>query len=171
MCIRDSNGTGTVTLSNPDYFDGENKVFDLYYEDGSGVDTQVNEDLFIALSGVLQHNPAYTIDRTNVPNKIVFDTPPIWGQEENTKTVQEALAVEKFFGHGIGNYQRCKINTSGIRNGSSGPFLVLDPNNDVKIINDPRFALVFIDGVLQREVKSYVINLSLIHISEPTRPY
>ena len=153
-----SNGTGTVTLSNPDYFDGENKVFDLYYEDGSGVDTQVNEDLFIALSGVLQHNPAYTIDRTNVPNKIVFDTPPIWGQGENTKTVQEALAVEKFFGHGIGNYQRCKINTSGIRNGSSGPFLVLDPNNDVKIINDPRFALVFIDGVLQREVKSYVIN-------------
>ena len=153
-----STGIGTVTPSNPDYFDGENKVFDLYYEDGSGVDTQVNEDLFIALSGVLQHNPAYTIDRTNVPNKIVFDTPPIWGQEENTKTVQEALAVEKFFGNGIGSYLRCKINTSGIRNGSSGPFLILDPNNDVKIINDPRFALVFIDGVLQREVKSYIIN-------------
>ncbi len=148
-----TNGENSATLTNPDYFDGESKIFDLYYEDGTDVDTQVNEDLFIALSGVLQHNPAYTIDRTVVPNKIVFDSAPIWNQSENTKTLQEPLAVEKFFGHGIGSYLRCHINEEN----SAGPYLILDSDKKVKVINDTRLVLVFIDGVLQREVKSYNI--------------
>ena len=148
-----TNGEDSATLTNPDYFDGESKIFDLYYEDGTGVDTQVNEDLFIALSGVLQHKPAYTIDRTAVPNKIIFDTAPIWNQTENTKTLQEPLAVEKFFGHGIGSYLRCSI----VEGDSAGPYLILDPDKKVKVINDTRLVMVFIDGILQREVKSYNI--------------
>ena len=154
-----NNGVGTIDVSYADYFDGENTIFELYYEDGNPVDTQVNEDLFIALSGVLQHNPAYTIDRTSVPNKVVFDSPPLWGQESNTKTLQEPIAVEKFFAHGVGSYIRCGINNAGISSkGSNGPFLILDSESEIKVISDPEFALVFIDGVLQRVNKSYTIS-------------
>ena len=67
----------------------------MYYEDGTPLDTDLREDLFIGLNGVLQHEDAYYIDRTSVPTKVVFSSPPIWGQEDNTKTVQEPLAVEK----------------------------------------------------------------------------
>jgi len=151
-------GPGSVSIGHPDYIDGENKIFDLYYEDGTEVVTQVNEDLFITLSGVLQHKNAYVIDRTSVPNKVIFDQPPIWGQGENTKTVYEPLAVEKFFAFGIGSYNRCFINNSAVGAGSSGPFLIVDGNNDVQPLAKPEFALVFIDGVLQREGSSYVIN-------------
>lgn len=152
-------GEGTAAVSYPDYIDNENTIFDLYYEDGTPVSTDQREDLFIALSGVLQHEDAYYIDRTSVPNKVVFSTPPIWGQEDNTKTVQEPIAVEKFFAHSVGNYLRCEIDTSGILTGSPGPFLILNSeDNKVKTIDDPRFALVFIDGVLQRDPKAYKIN-------------
>ncbi len=153
-----TSGPGSVTIGHPDYIDGENKIFDLYYEDGTEVSTEVNEDLFITLSGVLQHKNSYTIDRTFIPNRVVFDQPPIWGQNENTKTVYEPLAVEKFFAHGIGSYSRCTINNSAIGNGSAGPFLIVDTNSDVQVVAKPEFALVFIDGVLQREGYSYIIN-------------
>ena len=159
--VRETLTTGpeTATVSYPDYINGENTIFELYYDDGTPVDTEPNENLFIALSGILQHDPAYTIDKTSVPNKVVFDTPPIWGQGENTKTVQEPLAVEKFFAHGIGNYIRCEIDKSGILDGSSGPFLILNSKNKkVQTVDDSRFALVFIDGILQREGTSYTIT-------------
>ena len=152
-------GVGTATVSRADYIDGENTEFELYYEDGTAVSTQPREDLFIALSGVLQHETAYTIDRTSVPNKVVFATPPIWGQEENTKTVQEPLAVEKFFAHNVGKYYRCEIDKSGILTGSAGPFIILNTEDKtVQNVDDSRFAYVFIDGVLQRETDAYTIN-------------
>jgi len=152
-------GEGTAAISYADYIDNENTIFDLYYEDGTPVSTDSKEDLFIALSGVLQHETAYNIDRTSVPNKVVFSTAPIWGQGENTKTVQEPIAVEKFFAHSVGNYLRCEIDTSGILTGSRGPFIILDSDDrKVKTIDDSRFALVFIDGILQRETRSYTIN-------------
>lgn len=152
-------GPGTSDVSYPDYIDGENTVFDLYYEDGTAVDTEAREDLFIALSGVLQHDDAYYIDRSSIPNKVVFSSPPIWGQDENTKKVQEPLAVEKFFAHSVGNYLRCELDKSGILDGSAGPFLILNSEDKkVKTIDDPRFALVFIDGILQRDPRSYSIN-------------
>ena len=166
--IRETLTTGphTAQLSYPDYIDGENTIFDLYYEDGTPVNTELNENLFIALSGVLQHDAAYTIDRTYVPNRVVFSTPPIWGQTENTKKVQEPLAVEKFFAHSIGNYIRCEIDKSGILDGSGGPFLILNSkNNKVQNVDDSRFAFVFIDGVLQREGDSYTINGPAIRFS------
>jgi len=152
-------GEGTSAVSYADYIDNENKIFELYYEDGTPLDTDLNEDLFIGLNGVLQHDSAYYIDRTAVPNKVVFASPPIWAQGENTKTVQEPLAVEKFFAHSVGNYTRCEIDTSGILKGSPGPFLIIESETDkVNSINDPRFAYVFIDGILQREGISYVIT-------------
>ena len=152
-------GPGTSTISKPDYIDGENKIFELYYTDGTPVDTEERENLFIGLSGVLQHDSAYSIDRTSVPNKVVFTTPPIWGQNENVRTVGEPLAVEKFFAHSVGNYYRCEIDKSGILDGSKGPFIILNSEDKkVQNIDDSRFALVFIDGTLQREGDSYSIN-------------
>jgi len=161
-------GPGTADISNPDYFDGENTIFDLYYTDGSPVNTQENENLFIALSGILQHDSAYFIDRSSVPNKVVFTSPPIWGQEENTKTVQEPLAVEKFFAHSVGNYYRCEIDKSGILDGSAGPFIILNSENKkVQNIDDSRFAYVFLDGVLQVDGESYSISGPAIRFDKP----
>ena len=179
MCIRDR-----------DYIDGKNKIFELYYEDGIEVSTDPNEDLLIAISGVIQHESSYSIDRTSVPNKVVFTSPPLWGQGPNTKTLGEPLAVDKFFAHSVGSYHRCEINKSDVTTGSNGPFLMLKTSDkEIISIDDSRFILVFIDGVLQR-TDSYIVNgpsitfgnkiypknnieiiLSLIHISEPTRPY
>ena len=32
-------GVGTIPISYPDYIDGKNKIFELYYEDGTGLST------------------------------------------------------------------------------------------------------------------------------------
>jgi len=164
-------GPGSVDVSYPDYIDGKNKIFELYYEDGSSVATDPNEDLLIAVSGVVQHDSAYSIDRTSVPNKVVFTSPPLWGQGPNTKTLQEPLAVDKFFAHGVGCYKRCEINKSDVAAGSAGPFLILDTaDKEVISISDGRFLLVFIDGILQRETDSYTINGPAITFSKKIYP-
>ena len=152
-------GVGTIPISYPDYIDGKNTIFELYYEDGTGLSTDPNENLLIGISGVIQHDSAYSIDRTSVPNKVVFSSPPIWSQGVNTKTLQEGIAVDKFFAHSIGSYLRCEIDKNDIPTGSNGAFLILN-SDDKKVINisDPQFALVFIDGVLQRDQDSYIIN-------------
>ena len=152
-------GPGTAVVSLPDYVNNENKIFDLYYDDGEEVVTDVNENLLVSISGVVQHDSAYYIDRTTSPNKIVFSGAPIWGQEANTKTVYEPLAVENIAMHGIGNYYRCEIETSGILDGSAGPFILLDSaTKEVKKVDDADYAFVFIDGVLQRQTESYTIT-------------
>ena len=152
-------GVGTVPISYPDYIDGKNKIFELYYEDGTGLSTDPNENLLIGISGVIQHDSAYSIDRSSVPNKVVFTSPPIWSQGVNTKTLQEGVAVDKFFAHSIGSYLRCEIDKNDIPTGSSGAFLILNSaDKEVINISDPQFALVFIDGVLQRDQDSYIIN-------------
>ena len=50
------------------------------------------KSLLIGISGVIQHDSAYSIDRSSVPNKVVFTSPPIWSQGVNTKTLQEGVA-------------------------------------------------------------------------------
>lgn len=148
-------GVNTVPISYPDYIDGKNTIFELYYEDGTGVSTDPNENLFIGIGGVIQHDSSYSIDRTSVPNKVVFTSPPIWNQSVNTKSLQEVLAVDKFFAYSVGSYIRCQIENTAT---SNGPFLILDDDKKVVNVTDPQFALVFIDGVLQREKDSYIIN-------------
>ena len=44
----------SVTKSLPDYVDGENKEFELYWEDGTPVSTEEDEDLFLSLNAVLR---------------------------------------------------------------------------------------------------------------------
>ena len=99
---------GTATKSLPDYFNGENVEFELYYTDNTIVNTSEKENLFVVINGVFQNAKyddtfprvnAYNIKRMDGsdPDRIVFAEPPKWEQELNTLTVQEPLAVEKFY--------------------------------------------------------------------------
>ena len=40
-------GPDSVAVGYPDYFNGENTIFDLYYEDGTPVDTETNEEAIL----------------------------------------------------------------------------------------------------------------------------
>lgn len=169
-------GKDAALLSGADYFDGVTKEFELYFEDGTPADLDENERLLVTLSGVLQtskHAPnlplgdAYYIDRTSVPNKIVFSEPPIWDQNDNVKEVQEPLAVEKFAARTIGSYERLGIDTNAITGKTGGPFIMKSlKDGKVKSIENPKYSLVFIDGVLQRS-ESYVISGPAITFAEP----
>ena len=164
-------GPGSVEVSLPDYTNNENTIFDLYYEDGGVVDLDDDENLFVSISGILQHDGAYYIDKTQTPNRIVFSGSPIWDQGENVKTVQEPLAVERIAMHGVGNYKRCKLDTSGILDGSAGPFIIIRKEDDkVQTVDDPRYMFVFIDGVMQRR-DAYSINGPAIRFTRKVYDY
>jgi hypothetical protein len=152
----------------PDYVDGETKEFDMYWDDGAAVSTEKDENLLITINAVLQEtkynanypgDDSYYIDKTVVPNKLVFDVAPIWDQYEGAKTLGEPTAVEKVIGIGVGNYKRLTIDPNLINNVRSGPFLILDLEDlTVANIEEPDYLLVFVDGVLQKEGISYNVS-------------
>jgi hypothetical protein len=156
-----------VPITYPDYVDGENKIFELYWEDGTDVITEEDEDLFLTINAVLQKpkykedypaEDAYYIDRTVVPNRIVFDVAPIWDQDLGAKSIGEPTAVEKVVGIGVGNYKRLTVDKSLISGSRGGPFLILDLEDlTVQNIEDSAYLYVFLDGVLQREGYSYSV--------------
>ena len=161
------NGVG-VAKTIPDYIDGENNEFDLLWEDGTPVVTEQDERFFVTSNAVLQqtkydaNNPggdAYYIDRTVVPNRIVFDVAPIWDQDSGAKSLGESTAVEKTAIVGIGNYKRLSIDKNLVNNVRSGPFLILDLEDlTVQNVEQEDYLLVFVDGVLQKYGKSYSIS-------------
>ncbi len=168
-----------VSKTLPDYVDGENKIFEMYWEDGTEVNTEEDEDLFLTLNAVLQRpkynadypgEDAYYIDRTTIPNKLVFDVAPIWDQDFGAKSIGEPTAVEKVIGIGVGNYKRLTIDynlVDGVRN---GPFLILDvEDNTVQSIEDKEYLYVFLDGVLQREGYSYEVSGPNIFFNVPIK--
>ena len=80
----------SVTRTLPDYIDGENKEFELYWDDNTVVNTEEDEDLFLTINAVLQRpkftegyplEDSYVIDRTVIPNVLKFDVAPIWDQD------------------------------------------------------------------------------------------
>jgi len=167
----------SVTRTLPDYIDGENKIFELYWENGDDVITDEDEDLFLTINAVLQR-PKYTetyplfdsyyIDRTVIPNKLVFDVAPIWDQDFGAKTIGEPTAVEKVSGVGVGNYKRLTIDYNLVDNVRSGPFLILDVEDyTVQNIEEPDFLYVFLDGVLQRKGYSYTVSGPNISFNVP----
>ena len=157
-----------VTKSLPDYVDGENKEFELYWEDGTAVSTEEDEDLFLSLNAVLQRpkytaeypgSDAYLITRDTIPNKLVFDVAPIWDQDFGAKSIGEATAVEKVVGVGVGNYKRLTIDYDLVNGVRTGPFLILDvEDKTVQTVEDKEYLYVFLDGVLQREGYSYEVS-------------
>jgi len=157
-----------VTKTLPDFIDGETKEFDLFWDNGDPVITEEDERLLLTINAVLQEtkynasypgDDSYYIDRTVVPNKLVFDVAPIWDQYEGAKTLGEPTAVEKVSGVGIGNYKRLTIDSFLVNNIRKGPFLILDLE-DLTVVNveQPDFLLVFVDGVLQKEGVSYTVS-------------
>ena len=166
-----------VTRTLPDFIDGETKEFELYWEDGSEVIVEEDEDLFLTINAVLQRPKytenfplfdAYFIDRTVIPNIIKFDVAPIWDQDFSAKSIGEPTAVEKIVGVGVGNYKRLTIDynlVDGVRN---GPFLILDvEDNTVQNIESEDNLYVFLDGVLQRKGYSYTISGPNIYFNVP----
>jgi hypothetical protein len=163
----------------PDYVDGENRIFELYWEDGSEVITEEDEDLFLTINAVLQRpkysedypgEDSYYIDRTSVPNKVVFDVAPIWDQDFGAKTIGEPTAVEKIVGIGVGNYKRLTIDKNLVDGIRTGPFLILDvEDKTVQNIEDDEFLYVFLDGVLQKRgsKNSYTVSGPNIYFNVP----
>ena len=169
----------SVDRNLPDYVDGENKVFELYWEDGSEVSTDEDEDLFLTINAVLQRpkynadypgEDSYYIDRTTIPNKLVFDVAPIWDQDFGAKNIGEPTAVEKVVGIGVGNYKRLTIDYNLVNGVKSGPFLILDvEDNTVQSIEQKEFMYVFLDGVLQREGFSYTVSGPNLYFNVPIK--
>ena len=169
----------SVTRNLPDFIDGESTEFELYWDDNTVVNTEEDEDLFLTINAVLQRpkytqnypqQDAYWIDRTAIPNKIVFDVAPIWDQDFGAKTIGEPTAVEKVAGIGVGNYKRLTIDydlVDGVRN---GPFLILDvEDNTVQSIDSEDNLYVFLDGVLQRKQFSYTVSGPNIYFNVPIK--
>jgi hypothetical protein len=175
--VKDILDKKTVSRALPDYVDGENKVFDLYWENGDEVITDEDEDLFLTINAVLQRPKytedyprfdAYYINRTVIPNQLVFDVAPIWDQDFGAKNIGEPTAVEKVVGVGVGNYKRLTIDYNLVDDVKSGPFLILDVEDyTVQSIEEPDFLYVFLDGVLQRQGYSYTVSGPNIFFNVP----
>lgn len=177
--IEDILNKTSVNRNLPDYVDGENKIFELYWDDGSEVNTEEDEDLFLTINAVLQRpkynenypgEDSYYIDRTVIPNKLVFDVAPIWDQDFGAKNIGEPTAVEKVVGIGVGNYKRLTIDYNLVNDRRSGPFLILDvEDKTVQSIEDKEYLYVFLDGVLQREGYSYTVSGPNIYFNVPIK--
>ncbi len=166
-----------------DQFDGEQRIFDLYEEDGSIVKSLPNEKFIVALNGVLQNarsteedpfENAYAIIRSQDPNttdKIAFTEPPI-SHGELYNSTDDVVIREKCFIYSIGSYRRLSIDSRTVKYRGTGPFLILDEvENSVVSIDDSLYAIVFIDGVLQIPGKSYDIVGPNITFSSPLKYY
>ena len=170
-----NNGVGSIEKTNPDYIDGENTDFELFYEDGSIVKTNETEDLLVFINGVLQLPGSYNIIRSedaNTSDIVSFSSPPIWAQEENTITVQEPIALDKTFIVRVGSYENLTINNERISIKKTGPFLMFDRETGfIRGIDNSNYAYVFIDGILQKNIDSYTINGGTITFKEPLKSF
>ena len=166
-------------------FDGNKKEFDLYYEDNSIVKTDVNENLIVTLNGVIQNckssvdtqfsNSYYILrsENSGETDKIIFSNPPI-DQEDlyDTEIPTELKGSEKCFIYSIGSYERFTIENKLIEYRAGGPYLILDEiEKRVRKIDEPLYAFVIIDGVLQREGDSYTIVGPNITFNEALKKY
>ena len=154
-----------------------------YAEDGSIVKTDTLENLIVALNGVVQKarttetepfGNAYSIIRSDDENEtdiIRFTKPPIDNEDAYAppEELPEILKnYEKCFIYTIGSYERLTINSQLFEYRFGGPYLIQDEvTNSVRKIDDPKYALVFIDGVLQRDTDSYTIVGTNITFRKP----
>ena len=142
-----------------DQFDGREKNFDLYWEDGSIVKTDLNENLLIYLDAVLQQD-SYTIRRfvsANKTDRLIFKKAPL-NYADLYSDMPESLQNEQYFyGQSVGSYERLHIDQSVVPFSPNNSYLILDSNGSVKTFDDDHYAYVFVNGVLQRDTESYRI--------------
>lgn len=165
-------------------FDGVTKTFDLYYEDNSIVKTDFSETLLVFLNAVLQkskdfestqYGNSYHIIRSQNPeitDKIQFTDPPINHDDLYSPEVSELDNREKCFIYSIGNYKRLTIDEFLIPLRGNGSFNIINEvTKKITKIDDSRYALVFVDGVLQISGESYEIIGSSITFKRPLNYY
>ena len=170
-------------------FDGTSTEYELRYDDNSIVKTDVDENLFVTLNGVLQdakslynntyapYGNAYEIvrsDDANTSDKIKFTHPPINHDDyyaTNTFPLADQLAgAETSFLFSLGSYKRLKIDEN--LSPYVRTFLLKDENSGKVVgLTDPKYALVFVDGVLQVEGKSYTISGPNLTFKKPLNYY
>lgn len=158
----------SVELTPPDYINGENKIFDLYTDDGQIFKTLEFEDLLVFINGILQRPSAYKILRSSDPeitDKIEFSEAPRWDQDEAQLRLQEGLSIDHFHAFSIGTYVRRKINEKFVDIRKDHTILALD-GTPTEVITDPKYLTVFVDGVLQRRGKDYNISGNRIVFTE-----
>ena len=167
------NGVGSVDVTIPDYFDGVSKAFELYTDDGNILKSSEGEDLLVFMNGILQRPTAYKIIRSpiaNVPDLIEFSEAPRWDQSKSQLLLNEATAVDYFHAFSIGVYSRRTIDEEKISYEVNHDIITykglsIDP------ITDPKFHLVFVDGVLQRNAVDYVIQQTRILFNKKLNYY
>ena len=160
-------------------FDGLRDEFPIYWEDGSIVKTDSNENLLVFINGILQsakesvNEPlgnAYYIRRSDiatVTDSIVFSEPPRNFADDIDPVPVQLDQRESFFAYGVGNYDRYKIDDRLIPYRGTGPYLMFgEVDNRVKNVSDPEFVLVFVNGVLQAP-DTYILNGPNIQFSGP----
>jgi hypothetical protein len=165
-------------------FDGIQNEFDLYYENGSIVKTDPQEKLIVCLNGVLQkakkyyNEPSknsYYIERnsdSNITDKIIFSSAPISYGDIYENSNSRVNTFEKCFIYSIASYERFTIDKSLIPYKKSGPYLITNEITDkVTQIDNSQYPLVFVDGILQNNKKSYEIVGATITFSEPLNYY
>ena len=140
-------------------FDGKQKNFDLYWEDGSIVKTDLNENLLLYLDSILQQD-SYTIRRfvsANKTDRLIFKKAPK-NYADLYSGMPDSLENEQYFyGQSVGSYERLGIDESLIPYNKTNSYLILDKNKEVKTFSDNLYAYVYVNGVLQQDTDSYRI--------------
>ena len=74
-------------------------------------------------------------------------------QDLGAKSIGRPTAVEKVVGIGVGNYKRLTIDYALVNGVRTGPFLILDVEDNTVQNIESEDNYVAIDGVLQQKVK------------------
>ena len=159
-------------------FDNIKTSFKLYYEDNTPVELPSTDNLIVSIDGVIQRSGttpllpkdrAYYIKRTTVPNEIVFLEAPRKFEELSSNDVFNK-SKQSFFAYNVGAYERLSIDEQYIDDEFTGPFTLRSAVTGKTVsVDDDRNVLVFIEEVLQKRLRSYVIRGSNISFIEPLR--
>jgi hypothetical protein len=159
-------------------FDNIKTSFQLLYDDNTSVQLPSEDNLIVAIDGVLQRSGttpllpkdrAYYIRRTTTPNEIVFVEPPR-KFEEVSGNITSNKSQQSFFAYNVGAYERLVLDEQFIDGEFSGPFTLRSAVTGKTIaVDEDRNLLVFVEEVLQKRLRSYVIRGSNISFVEPLR--
>ena len=143
----------------------------MYWEDGSIVKTDLDENLLIYLDSILQQG-SYTIRRfvsANKTDRLIFKKAPKNYADLHSDTPKSLQNEQYFYGQSVGNYQRMHIDENVIPYSSTNSYIIFDKDNSVRAFDDPLYAYVYVNGVLQQHLDSYTISGPSIKFHKPLK--